>query len=142
MFRRRSQTPRDRKISTIIGKDTTINGQIEVGGSIRIDGCLNGDVRADGDVTVGDSGKLKASIYAANVAISGEIEGDIYAGNRLEIASTGKLCGNIKAATIHIEDGAVFRGLCEMLTDLEPPKLLPGEVYDEVSQGNTAGGNE
>lgn len=142
MFGRRSQTPQNKKVDTIIGKDTKANGRLEVRGSIRIDGCFDGDIETDGDVAVGDTARLKASIHATNVTIAGEVEGDIYASGRLEIASTGRLHGEVKAGALSIEDGAIFDGLCEMLREEEFPKLLTGEVSCATESPDEIGGNE
>lgn len=142
MFGRRPQTPQNKKVDTIIGKDTKANGRIEIRGSIRVDGCFDGDIQADGDVAVGDNGKVKAAIHAVNITIAGEVEGDIYASGRLEIASTGRLYGEVKAGALRIEDGAIFRGSCEMLEEQQFPKLLPGEVSEVAVSGDKIGGNE
>lgn len=142
MFGRRPQAPQNRKVDTIIGKDTKATGRIEICGSIRIDGCFDGDIHADGDVAVGDTGKLKAAIHAVNVTIAGEVEGDIYASGRLEIALTGRLYGEVKAGALRIEDGAIFKGSCEMLEDRESPKLLTGEVSEGLVSRDEIGGNE
>jgi cytoskeletal protein CcmA (bactofilin family) len=114
MFGRRPQAPQNKKVDTIIGKDTIANGRMEIRGSVRLDGCFDGNIHADGDVAIGDSAKLKATIHAVNITIAGEVEGDIYASGRLEIASTGRLYGEVKAGALCVEDGAIFRGSCEL----------------------------
>ena len=142
MFGRRPQTPQNKKVDTIIGKDTKANGRMEVSGSMRVDGCFDGDIQADGDVAIGENARLKAAIRAVNVTIAGEVEGDVHASGRLEIASTGRLYGEVKASALRIEDGAIFRGSCEMLEERECPKLLPGEVSEVVVLGDDNGENE
>jgi cytoskeletal protein CcmA (bactofilin family) len=142
MFGRRPQAPQNKKVDTIIGKDTIANGRMEIRGSVRLDGCFDGNIHADGDVAIGDSAKLKATIHAVNITIAGEVEGDIYASGRLEIASTGRLYGEVKAGALCVEDGAIFRGSCEMLENEEFPKLLPGEVSEVAVSGDEIGGNE
>jgi cytoskeletal protein CcmA (bactofilin family) len=142
MFGRRPQTPQNKKVDTIIGKDTIADGRMEICGSIRVDGCFDGNIQADGDVAIGDGARLKAAIRAVNITIAGEVEGDIYASGRLEIASTGRLYGEVKAGALCVEDGAIFRGSCEMLKDGEFPKLLSGEVSEGAVSGDEIGGNE
>lgn len=141
MFGKRPQAPQNKKVDTIVGKDSSANGKMIIRGSLRVDGYFDGEIKADGDVAVGDSGKLKATIHAANVTIAGEVIGNIYASGRLEIASTGKLYGEVKTGALCIEDGAIFKGSCEMIEDGELPKLLPGEVSDTVVSDDKTGGN-
>lgn len=142
VFSRRSQAPQNKKVDTILGKDSNSNGRIEIGGSIRVDGYFDGEIKAAGDVTVGDSARVKASIRAVNITIAGEVVGNLYASGRLEIASTGRLCGEVKTGALCIEDGAIFKGSCEMIDDRELPKLPPGKVSDTAISGDEIGRNE
>ncbi len=128
MFGRRPQASQNKKVDTIIGKDTTAKGRLEVRGSLRVDGCFDGEIKADGDVAVGDNAKLKASIRAANITIAGVVEGNVYASHKLEIASTGRLYGDVKTEALSIEEGAIFKGACEMIKDQEILRLPPGDV--------------
>ena len=41
MFGKRPQAPQNKKVDTIIGKDTNANGRMDVRGSIRLDGCFD-----------------------------------------------------------------------------------------------------
>lgn len=129
MFGKRpAEPPQPRKVDTIIGKETRISGRIEAAGTIRIDGRVDGEIEADGDVVVGEPGRLVASIHARNVTVAGEVQGNIHAEGRLELLPTGKLYGDIKLAVLAIEDGAIFKGACEMITTEPQGRLLPGKV--------------
>ena len=69
--------------------------------------------------------------------------GNIYASGRLEIASTGRLYGEVKTGALCVEDGAIFKGSCEMIEDSGFPKELPpGEVSDSTILCDEIGGNE
>ncbi len=144
MFGKRPEPAQPKKVDTIIGKETQIAGHIVATGTIRVDGRVEGDIAADGDVIVGESGRIVASIRARNVTVAGEVQGDVYAGGRLEIVPSGKLYGDVRTAVLAIEDGAIFKGMCEMITDTAQTRpLLPVEtaapVLPEVTQEGQAG---
>ena len=52
----------DGLMNTIIGKDTTITGTVDVKGALRIDGTVKGKVICSDCVTVGSSGHVEAEI--------------------------------------------------------------------------------
>ncbi|NLG80065.1 MAG: polymer-forming cytoskeletal protein [Firmicutes bacterium] len=140
MFGKRpAESPHPRRVDTIIGKETRISGRIEAAGTIRIDGRVDGEIEADGDVVVGEPGRLVASIHARNVTIAGEVQGNIHAEGRLELLPTGKLYGDVKVSVLAIEDGAIFKGACEMATTEPQARLLPGKVAPpQLPEGGTS----
>ncbi|MCR4402471.1 MAG: polymer-forming cytoskeletal protein [Firmicutes bacterium] len=129
MFGKRTGEPQQpKKVDTIIGKDTRISGRIQAEGTIRIEGTVDGEIDADGDVIVGEPGRLVASIHARNVTVAGEVQGNIHSEGRLELLPTGKLYGDVKTAVLAIEDGAIFKGACEMTEAPARGRLLPGKT--------------
>jgi len=52
----------DFSINTIIGPNTSLQGNIEAGGFTRVDGSIRGDVRAKGRVVVGERARMKSNI--------------------------------------------------------------------------------
>ncbi|MDD2401699.1 MAG: polymer-forming cytoskeletal protein [Clostridia bacterium] len=105
------------KIDTLIGKGSVFSGNIEVSGTIRIDGGYKGDIKAKGDLVVGESGKIEATISARNIYIGGYIKGNIKAEEKVELASSGRLYGDIVVGKLIIEEGAVYKGNCEMVSE-------------------------
>lgn len=104
----------DGKISTIIGKDTTITGTIDVKGPLRIDGTINGKVKCEDTVTIGSSGEIEAEVNCRNAAISGKITGNIVASEKVELLAKAEITGDIKTKSLVIEQGAIFCGSCNM----------------------------
>jgi len=133
MFQKKEQVTIDvnaEKIDTIIGKNSSFEGNIMSQGTVRIDGKFNGKIDVKGNIIIGDSAKLEAEIMAENVIVSGEIKGNINAKNQIEITSTGKIYGDIEVKKLIVDDGAVFDGKCTMIktdtpeltTNKEKPK--------------------
>ena len=103
----------------IISQNTAINGNISINGCTRIDGVIDGTLAVDNDLFIGESGNIRATVYAKNATISGQVTGNISCKERLELTSNAKVFGDIKCTTLIIAEGAVFRGKCAGFEDYE-----------------------
>ena len=107
----------------IISQNTAINGNISINGCTRIDGVIDGTLAVDNDLFIGESGNIRATVYAKNATISGQVTGNISCKERLELTSNAKVFGDIKCTTLIIAEGAIFRGKCAGF-----------EYYEEVTE--------
>ena len=103
----------------IISQNTAINGNISINGCTRIDGVIDGTLAVDSDLFIGESGNIRATVYAKNATISGQVTGNISCKERLELTSNAKVFGDIKCTTLIIAEGAVFRGKCSGFENYE-----------------------
>lgn len=103
---------RPMEYEVIISQNTAINGNISINGCTRIDGVIDGTLAVDSDLFIGESGNIRATVYAKNATISGQVTGNISCKERLELTSKAKVFGDIKCTTLIIAEGAVFRGKC------------------------------
>jgi cytoskeletal protein CcmA (bactofilin family) len=110
---KRKETAFD-QLETLIGKSTKINGSIHLSGTLRIEGTVEGDIFSEGDVVVGETGIVNAGIKGRNILIAGTIKGNVEAEGRIELTKSGKLLGDLKAAKLIVEEGALFKGNCQM----------------------------
>ena len=99
----------------LIGKNTAINGNININGCTRIDGVIDGTLAVDSDLFIGETGIIRATVYAQNAHISGTVTGNIVCRGRLELRSTARISGDIKCGTLVIAEGAEFNGKCEKI---------------------------
>ncbi|MFH1700781.1 MAG: polymer-forming cytoskeletal protein [Candidatus Zixiibacteriota bacterium] len=104
----------DGKMNTIIGKDSTITGTIEVKGPLRIDGKISGKVNCEDTVTIGSGGNIEAEINCRNASIAGKLKGNVIAKEKVELQAQSEINGDIKTKSLVIEQGAVFCGSCNM----------------------------
>jgi cytoskeletal protein CcmA (bactofilin family) len=118
-------------LDAVLGKDTRFEGTLETERGVRIDGHYKGLIKVAGDVVVGEDGVVEAQVYGHNVQIDGEVHGQVYATGLLELTATGKLYGDLQAAKMHMEEGAVFDGRCNALTDKAESA---GKVYSDPSE--------
>jgi len=108
------------RISTFIGADASIDGNIEFKGTIRVDGKVEGKISSTGGtVIIGENAVVNAEVFANVAVIMGELNGAINAKERIEVYPPGKVQGDIHAPVITIEPGSVFNGKCLMKTQLD-----------------------
>ena len=101
-------------MNTIIGKDSVIEGTIEVQGVLRIDGVARGKISATESLAVGDSGQVEADLTSSEVIIGGKVVGNVLAENKIELQSKAQVEGDITTKNLIIEEGALFHGTCNM----------------------------
>lgn len=102
------------KISSIIGADMIVEGNIKGTDAIRIEGTLKGDVSSEGTVIISATGKIVGNVTGSNIMVAGTIEGDLFSGGRTEVAATGRIIGNISTKSLIVDENAVFQGKCMM----------------------------
>jgi len=102
-------------ISTFIGPDVSVEGEIEFQGSIRLDGRIKGRISTDsGTVIVGERAVVSADLLVDAAIVMGEVNGTIDAREKIEVYPPGRIFGDIKAPSISIDSGVVFNGTCLM----------------------------
>ncbi len=102
------------KISSIIGSDMVVEGNIKAKEAVRVEGSVTGDVETEGALIISSTGKVKGNVKGSNIVIGGSLEGDLTSGGRTEVASTGKVIGNIRTKSLIVDENAVFQGQCIM----------------------------
>ena len=118
-------------VINMIGRGTTINGDIQSKSDIRIDGILKGSVKTDGKLVVGSSGVVEGDVFCSNADISGEIKAKITVSQVLSLKSTSKLSGDIVTNKLSIEPGATFSGSCSMGAVIKDIKYAEKEEKKE-----------
>ncbi len=101
--------------AAVIGPRIKIKGDVSGEENLIIEGQVDGSVNLKQyRVDVGQSGIVKADIYAKVVKVDGAVQGDIEASEMATISRTGNVRGNIKAPRMTLEDGAKFKGSIDM----------------------------
>lgn len=105
------------KISSVIGSDMVVDGNIRAKEAVRVEGSVTGDVETEGALIISASGKVKGNVKGSSIIIGGSLEGDLCSGGRTEVVSTGKVIGNIRTKSLVVDENAVFQGQCTMNTE-------------------------
>ena len=108
------------KVNTIIGKDTTFSGTLDVSGTLRVDGVLKGEVNVTDTIAIGPTGEIDANVKTKNAVISGSVKGNIHATEKVELQAKAHITGDLVTKSLVIEQGAVFHGNCNMKTPVQP----------------------
>ncbi len=102
-------------ISTLLGRDTIIEGTLQFKETIRVDGQIKGKlISSEGSVIVGENAVIDADMQVAVAVIRGTINGRVEAKERIEIYAPAQVTGDICAPSIAIDSGVIFNGNCQM----------------------------
>ncbi len=160
-FMKKSETNEDlvvldtNTITTLIGKDAVISGNLETNASIRIDGKVTASVKCGGVVVVTKDAVVEGNVMAESIIIAGEVKGNIYIKDKVNIEASGRVTGDIYTNRFVIDENAVFAGKCNTNKDkpldfsdfekmIEEQKKAKEEKTKkpEASSRNTGAGNK
>ena len=127
-----------RRLETIVGNDTRLEGKVAVKGTIRVDGIVEGDVQADW-VVVGETGRILGNIRTRGMVVGGSVEGNIDAAESVELMGKASMAGEIRAPKLAVCEGAVFDGHSRMKGEKGPPESLDGNVMTLVPTKGASG---
>lgn len=110
-----ANTPVSSGRAAVIGPGIHINGDISGDEDLIIEGRVDGKISlAAHQVSVGQSGEVKADITAKVIKIDGKVKGDLNGTEKVVISRSGNVHGNIVAPRMTLEDGAIFKGSIDM----------------------------
>ena len=102
-------------ISTLLGRDTQIEGALTFKETIRVDGRIKGKlVSTQGTLIIGENAQIEADVQVGVAIIRGKVHGRVEAEQRIEIYAPAQVHGDISAPTVTIDSGVVFNGNCQM----------------------------
>jgi len=109
-----SDNNKDNKMSSILGPEIEIKGDVKAKGSLLIYGKVLGNIISSGTVSTANGSYIKGNIESNEANLSGHIEGDVEVKKKLILGNKSHLSGNLKASILTIEEGAKFDGMCNM----------------------------
>jgi cytoskeletal protein CcmA (bactofilin family) len=98
----------------IIGKNTSIVGDISSEGDFRIDGNVDGTIITTGRVVIGKSGSTNGKVECNNADIEGKFSGELLVHNTLTLKASAKIAGDVIIGKLAVEPGAEFNASCVM----------------------------
>lgn len=123
--------------NTIIGPNTTVQGDLEVNGSILVYGSIVGDLRINGSIRTAKDSYIKGTVVAEEAVIDGVLEGSLSTKGRSTLGSTATLLGEVQVELLVIEEGAKFSGNC-MMTGVTPDGSSRAAVGASAKQKDEA----
>jgi len=100
--------------SNIIGRGTTLTGDLETIGNLRIEGKMKGNVKSKSKIAIGHSSEVDGNVLAQNAEVAGHITGTIEVTETLVLKDSAVIEGDIITNKLLVESGAVFNGTCKM----------------------------
>ena len=122
-------------MSSIIGPDLDIKGNINIKGDLLIYGKVEGNIDCNGLITTMKGSTVKGSVKTVFADISGNIEGDLEVDKKVSLSSSASLKGDLLASNIVIEEGAQFSGLCKMSSESNTTSKLSRKKVTTLNEG-------
>lgn len=102
-------------ITTFLGAEDSVEGEIRFSGAIRLDGRVRGKIISEaGTLIIGDKAVIEGNVSVGIAIIMGSVTGSIEAGERVEIYPPARVFGDILAPVMSVETGAELNGTCNM----------------------------
>ena len=100
---------------TTIGESIVIKGELSGDEDLVIEGQVEGRINLNQNVlTVGEHGKVTATVVAKTVVVAGKVRGNIIATENVDIRDTSLVEGDIFTSRLAIAPGAYVRGRIDM----------------------------
>lgn len=97
-----------RAITSVIGKEMTVVGDISFEGKVRIDGNIEGNIQGD-YLILSDTGNIIGDIDATIVVCHGQVDGNIKV-KKFFLKKDGTVNGKLETTDLSVESGGVLNG--------------------------------
>jgi len=106
-------------ISSIIGQDMAIIGDISFKNKIQLDGNLQGNLSGT-FLVLSESGKVTGDVAAETMVCYGKVDGNVKVG-KLFLKKTGVINGRVETSDLSVESGGILNG--EIKSQTQPRDL-------------------
>ena len=128
------------KITTVIGRETELHGDVMFHGGLHVDGVIKGNVTGETDercaLILSESGSIEGDVRVANVILNGTITGEVYVSERAELAPQARVAGTLYYRLLEMSIGAEVNGQLVHMEEEETRMLsYDGEAEQEPESG-------
>src|SRR5437867_5892294 len=114
MFERKKSRQPQKRIDSLIGAGTTVQGDVIFSGGLRIDGAVKGRVAAvdgqPGTLVISEQARVDGEIRVSHVVINGTVNGPVTANDYLELQAKARVNGDVVYRTLEMHVGAIVHG--------------------------------
>jgi len=104
-----------------LGPKVSLQGDLKVDEALAVLGKFEGSINnPKQSIVVANSAEVSADITASSIKVQGKVRGNIFGVNRIELTSTADLVGKLQTREVKVEEGAVFRGEVNVISDENP----------------------
>lgn len=107
------QKIRRASVDTLIGRGTTIDGDLQFAGGLHIEGTVKGNLSADDDdatLILSESGRIQGEVRVPSMVLNGTIDGDVFASGKVELFERSRICGDVYYNLLEMAVGAEVNG--------------------------------
>ncbi len=115
-------------ITSVIGADMQLVGDISFKGKLRLDGKAEGNIRGE-YLILGETGTISGEIEVNTFVCSGRVEGTVNV-KKLYVVKSGFIQGKVETMDLAVESGAVLNG--EIKSRSQELRLVPGSAPQEA----------
>ncbi|MCX5865192.1 MAG: polymer-forming cytoskeletal protein [Deltaproteobacteria bacterium] len=115
-------------ITSVIGTDMQLAGDISFKGKLRLDGKAEGNIRGE-YLILGETGMISGDIVVDTFVCSGRVEGTVNV-KKLYVVKSGFIQGKVETMDLAVESGAVLNG--EIKSRSQELRLVPGSAPPEA----------
>jgi cytoskeletal protein CcmA (bactofilin family) len=130
------QKIRSARVDTLIGKGTTIDGNLRFSGGLHIEGVVKGNLAADGEdatLILSEHGHIQGEVRVPSMVLNGMIEGDVYAVGKVELFEKARIAGDVYYNLLEMAVGAEVNGkLVRQKPTPAPVNVVPALSSPEV----------
>jgi cytoskeletal protein CcmA (bactofilin family) len=110
----RKKSPPQKRIDSLIGAGTTVDGDVTFSGGLRVDGVVHGKVAAvdnqPATLVVSEEAKIDGEVHVSHVVINGAVSGPVNANDYLELQAKARVNGDVVYRTLEMHVGAIVQG--------------------------------
>jgi cytoskeletal protein CcmA (bactofilin family) len=103
-----------KRIDSLIGAGTTVEGDVAFAGGLRIDGSIRGRVAAVDNqaatLVVSEQARIDGEVRVSHVVINGAVNGPVIANDYLELQAKARVNGDVTYRTLEMHVGAIVQG--------------------------------
>lgn len=110
-------------ISSIIGQDMSINGDLSFQSKIQVDGRIQGNLTGT-SLVVSETGRIVGNVSSESLVCYGQIDGDLTVG-KLFLKKTGVINGRVETSDLSVESGGSLNGEIKSLSQGQDFKAKP-----------------
>ncbi|RTZ76417.1 MAG: cell shape determination protein CcmA [Gammaproteobacteria bacterium] len=128
-------------IATVLGPDSSVEGDLSFGGGMHLDGKIHGNVTGLPDtrstLIVSQSGRIEGNVIVENLVLDGTIVGDVHVCNRVELAPGARVTGTVHYQLLEMAMGAEVNGQLVHVEEGDKPCTSPGTELREAREEPT-----
>ena len=132
-------------VDTLLGENSSFNGDIEFSGGLRIDGIVRGNVTTldatNGLLVVSETGEVEGDITVPHIIINGTVHGNVISSEHVELQKCARITGDIQYQGVEMQLGANLNG--NLVSNRKSPvRAVPSTSGSSAAEPPTRGNSK